>query len=83
MHDFENGFMFGYNYRPDNYSSINGSLCTNIQNYNGISFGKFKCPLEGYDLDETECCDLPDRQFCCTPSVLFSSSMDYEIIFIS
>jgi hypothetical protein len=44
LNDYQNGFYFGYNYRPENYSMINGSVCNNDYAYNGIIFGKFKCP---------------------------------------
>jgi hypothetical protein len=67
----QNEIFYGYNYRPANYSSINGSICSNNQSYNGVIFGKFKCPIEGFDLDETECCDANDKQFCCKPITSF------------
>ena len=44
----------------------------NNQSYNGIVFGKFKCPIRGFDLDETECCDkASNKQFCCKHVVSF------------
>jgi len=81
LNDYQNGVMYGYNYRPADYSTItNGSLCSNNQVYNGIIFGKFKCPIEGYDLDEFECCDKADQQFCCKTSILLASTMLFNII---
>ena len=65
LNDYQNGFYFGYNYRPENYSMINGSVCNNDYAYNGIIFGKFKCPIKGFNLDETICCDEIGTQFCC------------------
>jgi len=45
-------FLNGYNYRPAGYSTIkNGGICSNNQSYNGIVFGKFKCPKRGFDLN--------------------------------
>ncbi len=62
QHDYNTGYYNDYNYRPQKYSNIKGSICTNTIDYEGISFGKFYCPLEGYDYDETACCGPPNQQ---------------------
>lgn len=57
----------GYNYRPDRYGQVQGYVCKNYLEYEGIVFGEFRCPIEGYNYDATECCGLPNEQYCCTP----------------
>ena len=66
-HNYETGYFFDYNYRPGNYSNIDGSLCTNDQEYEGIVFSKMKCPIEGFSVEAVLCCDVPGQQFCCVP----------------
>lgn len=61
-HDYNTGYYNGYNYRPQQYGGIKGALCTNTMNYDGISFGQFYCPLEGYGYDETACCGPMNQQ---------------------
>ena len=60
------GYYHGYNYRPGRYSEIQGSICTNNQMYEEISFGEFQCPLEGFNYDATFCCGPPNEQYCCS-----------------
>ena len=55
-HTYKTGFYNDYNYRPGDYKLINGSVCTNYLEYYGIIFGKFICPIEGFNSDETHCC---------------------------
>ena len=55
-HTYTTGFYDDYNYRPGEYKLINGSVCTNYLEYYGIIFGKFICPIEGFNSDETLCC---------------------------
>ena len=47
-HNPDTGFYDDYNYRPGQYGSANGQLCTNHLEYNGIVFGKFRCPIGKY-----------------------------------
>lgn len=44
-----------------------GSTCYNDDEYNGIVFGKFTCPMNGFRYDETECCGFSYQQYCCSP----------------
>ncbi len=67
-HNYEKGYYFDYNYRSENYSNIDGSICKNNQEYEGIVFHKIKCPVEGFSVDAVLCCDEPGQQFCCVPA---------------
>ena len=67
-HDYQNGYYNDYNYRPAKYSSIKGTICKNYLEYNGIIFGKFYCPIEGFSLEDTECCGRDNEQYCCLKS---------------
>ena len=60
------GYYHNYNYRPDRYSEIKGSICKNNQVYEEITFGEFQCPLEGFAYDATFCCGPPNEQYCCS-----------------
>ncbi|CAF1325428.1 unnamed protein product [Adineta ricciae] len=45
-----------------------GSVCTNVQNFNGYTFGKFPCPLppgSGMNQLDQYCCGQPNFQYCC------------------
>lgn len=66
-HNYMGGVYNDYNYRPNKYSQIQGQVCRNFLEYEGITFGEFLCPIEGYNYDETECCGDPNEQYCCTP----------------
>ena len=86
-HNYEQGSYNNYKYRPESY--LKGNICKNYIEYDGIVLGKFYCPIEGYDQDETECCGYLNEQYCCKPIkpknkedkfVLFKS---YYIIIIS
>jgi hypothetical protein len=66
-HNYQSGLYNGYNYRPGDYNQVRGSVCTNYLEYDGIVYGQFICPIEGFELDETACCGLPREQFCCRP----------------
>ncbi len=67
-HDLNSGYYNGYNYRPGQYATIHGSVCTNNYDYSGLSFGQFRCPMEGYDYTATACCGPVDLQYCCSPN---------------
>ena len=56
-----------YDYRSGNYSQIDGSICTNNNDFEGYAFGKYKCPIEGFSTEAVLCCDEPGSQFCCVP----------------
>ena len=51
--------------RPGEYNKIQGSSCSNFIEYDGFVFGHFTCPIEGFNLNETECCGQADQQICC------------------
>lgn len=63
-HGYHNGYYNGYgsysNYRP------NGQFCMNNEDFNGTKFGKFQCPLPGFDRRQTYCCGEHEYQYCCT-----------------
>jgi hypothetical protein len=61
-HDSSNA----YNYRSSAYENIQGSYCINNVNYDGFSFGNFRCPVEGFDYSATMCCGDPYEQYCCS-----------------
>lgn len=67
-HNYMAGTYNGYNYRPGQYSNIRGQKCTNWQAQNGMVFGEYICPIEGYNYDATSCCGMPNEQYCCSPS---------------
>lgn len=66
-HNYMGGYYNDYNYRPDRYGQIQGQVCRNYLEYDGIVFGEFLCPIEGFNYDETECCGAYNEQYCCTP----------------
>ena len=66
-HNPETGYYYNYNYRSGNNSKIDGSICTNNQPYEGIIFGKIKCPVNGFEENAVLCCDEPGQQYCCAP----------------
>ena len=47
FNNYASGSYYGYNYRPARYQHIVGELCTNNNNYDGIVYEKFYCPIEG------------------------------------
>lgn len=46
---------------------MNGQVCKNYLEYEGIVFGEFMCPIEGYNLEDTVCCGDTNEQYCCSP----------------
>lgn len=69
-HTYKAGILNDYNYRPhDIYGTTQGETCTNNLEFEGIVFGRFICPIEGYDLSAAYCCGGKHRsrneQFCC------------------
>lgn len=42
-----------------------GKTCTNNENFNGTTFGTFRCPLPGMDQRQTYCCGSYNFQYCC------------------
>ena len=66
-HNYMGGYYNDYNYRPDRYGQIQGQMCRNYLEYDGIVFGEFMCPIESYSYDETKCCGDINEQYCCTP----------------
>jgi hypothetical protein len=64
-HYYIDGYYNNYNYRPGEYSQIRLSLCTNYLEFDGIVFGQFYCPIEGFESDEVMCCGPLKEQYCC------------------
>jgi hypothetical protein len=60
------GKIHNFSYRHGKYATIVGSVCVNNINYNGIEFGHFVCPIEGFDYEATNCCGKIYEQYCCT-----------------
>ena len=54
-----------YDYRSGNYSQIDGSICTNNNDFEGYAFGKYKCPIEGFSTEAVLCCDEPGSGLMC------------------
>ncbi len=46
-HQYDQGVFYGYNYRS-NHGSNNGDTCVNNLEFDGIVYGKFICPVEGW-----------------------------------
>lgn len=65
-HNYNDGYYNNYNYRPGKYGEVRGTLCTNYLEYDGIVFGQFYCPIEGFEYDETMCCGALKEQYCCS-----------------
>ncbi len=63
--DVLGGLYYEYNYRSGIYQNILGELCTNDNNYDGVIYEKFICPIEGFSYEETSCCGRLGDQFCC------------------
>lgn len=59
--------LFYWEHFIDRYSQIEGDICHNDQNFDGIIYGQIKCPMYGYDYDETACCGTYNNQYCCKP----------------
>lgn len=67
-HLYQFGVLDDYNYRPNKYKQIQGDVCINNLIYDGITFGEFICPVEGFDYASTSCCGPLYEQYCCTPA---------------
>ena len=69
----------------DRYYYIDGRTCINNQNFDGIIYGELRCPLMGYDYDETECCGPIGYQYCCRPPIRRNSGIGFitGILFVS
>ena len=68
-HNYIDGYYNDYNYRPGSFGEIRSHLCTNYLEYEGIVFGQFYCPIEGFEALAEYCCAGPStakEQFCCT-----------------
>jgi hypothetical protein len=42
-----------------------GDTCYNSEDFNGTTFGSFRCPLNGFPYEARYCCGEPGKQFCC------------------
>ena len=77
-HSYHTGMYYNYNYRPNKYSSINGDVCINNYNFDGIVYGQFICPVEGFDYGATKCCGEIYQQYCCTSDEFSISLAEYD-----
>jgi hypothetical protein len=76
-HNYYSGMYHNYNYRPNRYGNIKGDVCVNNVNFDGIVYGQFICPIDGFDFDATKCCGNLYEQYCCTPNQVYNSNNDY------
>ena len=79
-HNYKSGIYNGYDYRSAIRNKINGSVCTNHLEYSGIVFGLFICPIEGFDVEEKECCGPWREQYCCRPIIYVPKTSQIAII---
>ena len=77
-HNYQSGMYNDYNYRPQQYSSIQGETCTNYLEYDGIVYGTFICPIEGFSYEAKYCCGPPREQYCCTLYEFKSEEKPFE-----
>ena len=61
---WNNGYSM-YDFKGE-YLNVYGSTCHNFDPFDGIVFGQFECPMEGFGRDDTECCGIKKHEFCCT-----------------
>jgi hypothetical protein len=77
-HNYQSGMYNDYNYRPERYGSINGKTCINYLEYDGIVYGTFICPIEGFSYEAKYCCGPPREQYCCTLSEFKSEENPFD-----
>ncbi|CAF0858260.1 unnamed protein product [Adineta steineri] len=55
-------------YRPGYYEPGygTGETCVNNDYMNGIRFGQFRCPLNGFPYEAKFCCGDYGKQYCCS-----------------
>ena len=58
------GYHYGY-YDQDTYTPVQGEMCTNYNDYDGIVYEHFYCPIEGFRRDEKYCCGAEGSEYCC------------------
>ncbi len=58
---------YHYYHQSGSSSSVrkSGEICINNEDFNGTSFGKFQCPLPGFELSAKYCCGDSGEQYCC------------------
>lgn len=57
-----------FNFAPYGGDRYRGTVCTNINSFNGYTFGRFPCPLPmhtGMNQLDRFCCGSAEAQFCC------------------
>ena len=47
-------------------SILGGETCVNHERMNGVVFGRYRCPLNGFPYEAKYCCGEYGRQYCCT-----------------
>jgi len=62
-HGYYGGTYNGYG-QYSNYTP-NGEFCVNNEDFDGTKFGRFQCPLPGFNRRDTYCCGVGEYQFCC------------------
>ncbi len=75
---YERGLYNNYNYRPGDYANTRGSLCKNYVNYDGVVYGQFYCPIEGFNYDDTRCCGPHNEEYCCNEREYRMFNGDYR-----
>ncbi|CAF1357280.1 unnamed protein product, partial [Didymodactylos carnosus] len=55
-----------------------GTVCTNVENFEGFSYGQFPCPLPDTDPSAVFCCGEKNRQYCCTEQEFGSSFSKFD-----
>lgn len=61
---YHGGYHNGYNSMYPNHRPT-GQFCSNNEDFNGTKFGKFQCPLPGFDRRQKYCCGENELQYCC------------------
>jgi hypothetical protein len=41
-------------------------MCANYLEYDGLVYGQFFCPIEGFNYEDTKCCGPSKEQYCCS-----------------
>ncbi|CAF3642474.1 unnamed protein product [Adineta steineri] len=49
-----------------------GETCMNTQRMPGHWFGSFRCPVNGFPYEATNCCGVYGKHYCCIPKKKYS-----------
>jgi hypothetical protein len=69
---------------PEEASSVNqfkpesdmSTTCANYLEYNGVVYGVFNCPVQGYDPEAFMCCGQVNQQYCCNQNEYLASNQN-------